>query len=277
MASRVIEIRRIPVGRQDKIYPDSKKSIGSVLTKSGEVATGLTNEEVRKYMPDIINADIHDQNFRAKVDAYFKSLTLRPTKENPLVLEVGLDGDGKPINVLDYIHFKFACQHPKLAVHPTKIKPGITMFVVYDKEEELKVGSEQLEFRRKAYKEFIKLLDDQKKLNIVLTVLADRLGYGVRQILTVDEREVKLKLEKFVQDEPKIFNDVVTDPKLEMKAFIENCITVGVLNRVGTAIINGDQKLGSTQDEAILFLQDKANSDVLVTLKARLEEFTKAK
>ena len=275
MPSRIVEIQRIPVGRQDKVYTDSKRSIGSVMTRTGETATGLTFEETKKYMPGLVNVDATEFNFRYKVDEYFKALTLRVTKAENLKLEVGLDEKGEPLNVTDYVHYKFALQNPKVAATPETIRHGITMFFVVDKEKELVENHEKLEKRREAYKEYILLLEDSKKLEVVLTLLATDLGYGIKEIRQIDTREVKLRLEKFVQDNPNKFYDLVKDKHIMTRAFIENCISAGVLNRVGTAIINGDEKIGNTVEEAILYLNDKANSEMLVTLKARVAEFKK--
>lgn len=276
MASRVVQIMRIPAGRQDRIYTESKKSIGSVMTRTGEVANGLTFDEVKTIMPSIVNADPSEHNFRQKVDDYFKSLTLRPDKISGLKLEVGVDSKGFPLNPMQYVQYKFAIQNPKVAENPESIKHSISMFVVEDKEKELVEKDQMLEKRRQAYKEYIKLLDEKSKLNTVLTLLATDLGYGVMEIKTADIREVKIKLEEYVQSNPTRFYDLVKDKNLEIRGFIEDCISAGALNRVGTAILNGDQKLGNTTEEAILFFKDKANSEVFVTLKERVAEYKKS-
>lgn len=275
MASRKVIIQRIVASRLDKVYTDSRRSIGSVLTASGETANGLTFEEVRKYMPGIINSDPSEFNFRQKVNDYFKSLTLRPDRVRGLELEIGLDINNEPINVTDYVHYKFALQNPRVAPTPDKVRHGVTMFIILDREKELAENHELLEKRRNAYKEFIKLMDDTKKLPIVLSLLSGKLGYGIKEIQNADQREVSLKLEKYVQDNPESFYDMINDKHLTTRAFIEECISAGALNRVGTAILNGDQKLGSSTEETILFLTDKANSEIFVTLKARVAEFKK--
>ncbi len=275
MASRIVEIKRISLTRQDRIYTDSKKSIGSVMTKTGETAHGLTHDEIKKLMPNIVNVDSTEFNFRQKVDEYFKALTLRPDKVSGLRLEIGLDENDDPINSLEYVHYKFALQSPRVARNGDDIKHGVSMFLVTDKEKELVETHDLLEKRRKAYKEYIKLLDDSKKFKVVAMLLSSDLGYGIMEIKNVDEREVKIKLEKFVQDYPEKFYDLISDKHLSVRAFIEECISAGALNRVGKAILNGDQKIGSSIEEAIMFLTDKANSEIYVTLKARVSEYKK--
>ena len=275
MPSRIVEIQRIPVGRQDRVYADSKRSIGSVMTRTGETANGLSFEEVKKYMPGIVNADTTEFNFRSKVDNYFRALTLRVTKAQPLVLEVGLDDTGYPLSVVDYVSYRFALENPKVAASPEKIRHGVTMFFIADKEKELADNHQKLEKRRESYKEYILLLEDQKKLDVVLTLLAPDLKYSIAEVRNADPREVKLRLEKFVQDNPDKFYSIVKDKHITTRAFIENCISAGALNRVGTAILNGDEKIGNTVEEAVLYLTDKANSEVFVNLKARVSEFKK--
>jgi hypothetical protein len=274
MSSRIVEIKRVSMGRQDRIYPDSKKNIGSTMTQSGEVAYGISYDEIKKYMPSIVNADPTEFNFRAKVEDYFKSLTIRPPKDG-LKLNIGLDDHGNPLNPTDYVHYKFILQNPKVASNKENIVGGITMFVVEDREEILKESHSLLEKRRNAYKEFILLLEDKKKLAAVLAILSSDLGYGIMEIRNVDSREVHLKLENFVQNNPERFSDIVNDKNLALKAFVEDCISAGVLNRIGTAILNGDQRIGNTIEETCLFLSDKANSEIFVTLRARVDEFKK--
>jgi hypothetical protein len=275
MPSRIVEIQRLPVGRQDRVYSDSKKSIGSVMTRTGETATGLTFDEIRKYMPGLVSADHTEFNFRAKVDNYFRALTLRVTKAQPLVFEIGTDNEGNPLNVTDYVHYKFALQNPKVAKSPEEILHGVSMFFVVDKEKELSDNHQKLEKRREAYKEFILLLEDPKKLEVVLTLLASELKFSISEVKNADPREVKIRLEKYVQDNPEKFYNVVKDKHILTKAFIEHCVSAGVLNRIGTSILNGDEKIGNTVEEAVLYLTDKANSEVFVTLKTRVAEFKK--
>jgi len=50
-----------------------------------------------------------------------------------------------------------------------------------------------------------------------------------------------------------------------------------VLRKVGNTYLNGEESLGDSEEEAVLFLDNKANSDVLVTLKAKLKQFNKGK
>jgi hypothetical protein len=122
-----------------------------------------------------------------------------------LDLEIGLDEDGHPLNVLDYIKYKFACAHP---------------FVVQDESEI--TGSKRVQYY---------ISDTRKELA---------------------EASANLVIRKDAYNE---------------------ALSAEALRRVGNSILDGDITLGNSMEEAVLFLKDKANSNVLTAVKAKLKAF----
>jgi len=96
---------------------------------------------------------------------------------------------------------------------------------------------------------------------------------GIDGAVKMDEKQRELSMEKFVMDSPDKFLAVLKDANLEYKAFIENCVRCSVLRRVGTSILNGDERLGGTVEETIEYFKDKSHSETVTVLKARLAEF----
>ena len=47
-----------------------------------------------------------------------------------------------------------------------------------------------------------------------------------------------------------------------------------MLRQVGNTYLNGDEPLGDSLEEAVLYLKDKKNSSIYTTLKARLKSFS---
>jgi hypothetical protein len=76
-----------------------------------------------------------------------------------------------------------------------------------------------------------------------------------------------------VEENPLNFYEIATSKNLELQSFIEKCITLEVIRKVGNSLLLGDEKLGDTMEEAILFLKDKKNSSTLTTLKARVQQY----
>lgn len=267
MSSRIVVIQRrknttnIPAN----LYEDSKRKVGSYFSPTGDIATGLTVEEERKIMPRVLGILPTDITYQKQVRDYFANLTVEVAREGTS-LEVGLDKDGEPLNINDYIKYKFCMGSPEVA--PTEEEMQIKhLYFIYDKAKKLESDYEKLSNKKNAYKEFIKLTGNEEKMVMVMNVC------GIDGVSKMDEKARELELEKFVNENPDKFTAVLKDPKLETKAFIENCIRYGVLRRVGTSILNGDERLGGTLDEAIEYIENKTNSETVMVLKARLTEF----
>jgi hypothetical protein len=267
MSSKIVAIKRrrntsnIPAN----LYEESKKKIGSYFTPTGDIGSGLTIEEERKYMPRILGITASDVTYHKLVKEYFANLTVEVLAAGTS-LEVGLDEEGEPLNLNDWLKYKFCAKNPEVA--PDEASSGSVkyMFFIHDATAKLEADFEQLKGKKDAYKEFIKLSANEDKLTMVMNVC------GIDSS-KMDEKTRELQMEKFVVDNPAKFIAILKDPNLEHKAFIENCVRHSVLRRVGTSILNGDERLGGTIDEAIEYFKDKTHSETVTVLKARLSEF----
>jgi len=252
-----------------EVMYDTKASIGATLTKSGIVNTGLTKEEEKKIMPRLIGVEYNDLQFNQKLKDFFSSLTIKIPWGEEVKLNVTVDDDGFPEDYYDYIKYKFALVNPDVAVSKEKAI-GNKKFYIEDKGKEEKKKYEVLSVKKDAYKEFIKISADEDKINMLLNVI------GVKhENLSKEQKEVEL--EKVVNDTPDKFLEHVKDKNLEIRSFINECISGEVLQKVGNSILDGDVVIGDTIEEAILFLKNKKNSDVFVRLKARMNAFTHSK
>lgn len=266
MSSKIIEIRRKPnkTNLPDHLYEDSTKSIGASLGPSGEVATGLSVAEIEKYMPTLLGISASSPSFYKAVSDYFASMTVK-VDTTGVSLQIGMDDKGNPINLQDYITYRFITINPKVASSKADVRVA-HQFFLYDPQEETDRKYAQLQMKKNAEKEFIKLTADKKKLELVLTILDP---YALR----LNPQEQELRINSIKESEPERFLVICTDAHLETKAFIEKCLTAEALRRVGNIFLNGDQKLGDTMEETVLFLEDPKNSELVATLKARVKTF----
>lgn len=264
MASKTIEIHRKKENTNlpDALLEGSVKKIGSYFD-NGRIATGLSDEEVRKFMPIILGMSVQDVNFYRQVQIYFRDLSIKVPQEG-IKLECGLDDSGFPVNVYDYVKYRFAKRHPYTAPSFEKAKKN-DRFYMRDRTEELIKSRSELDIRTSAYTEFVKLVAEESKMNAVLKV------YGEDPDRVLDK---KLKIEELMNESHQHFLKITTDKDLETKAFLEDCLTYEVLRKVGNTIMDGDEVIGNTPEEAIIFLQDKKNSGVVTTIKARLRSFS---
>ena len=266
--SHLITINRRPnsTNLPTEVYNEAKRKLGSVFTAGGDIIRGLTFAEQKQYLPEILGVSPADPEFSRRCREYYLNLTV-DVPMGGLDLEIGLDEDGHPLNVLDYIKYKFACAHPFVVQDESEITGSKRVqYYISDTRKELAEASANLVIRKDAYKEFIKLSDNENRMNMVLHV------YGANpKTMTKDEKE--LTLEELQEDNPIYFLDICKDKNLELTALINEALSAEALRRVGNSILDGDITLGNSMEEAVLFLKDKANSNVLTAVKAKLKAF----
>lgn len=271
--SKTILIKRKPntTNLPDHVYDSAKKRIGSTYNQAGDVNTGLSMGEIERFMPNILGASTADPAFYKKVKDWFMNLSIDVPPAG-VELEVGLDKEGLPINVMDYVRYKFANLHPYVLLDEKDgeevRKKRRYMFILEDKEKESQLKIAGKNERKKAYAEYIKVSANADKMEQVLRVLGEFPD-------NLDPEEQEMRLEKFATDEPAKFLKIVTNPDLDMRAFIRQCLSFEVLRKVGNSYLDGEEVLGSSEDETVIFLKDKKNSNILVDLKAKLKQFKK--
>lgn len=270
---KTITIKRKPndTNLPDHIYASAKKRIGSSYTSSGTVNTGLNREETKKFMPDILDVDYEDRAFRKAVNKYFMDLSVEVPPAG-LDLEIGVDKDKYPLNLEDYIKYRFCIVHPYVLIDvkskTERMKKRKYSYFVEDHTKEKQIKVDQAKLRKLALKEYIKISDNLEKTTTVLRVM------GLYPDSMDDETKV-LELENLAVKDPAGFVTVVSNKDLETKSFIRKCLTAEVIRKVGNTYLDGEEVLGSSEEEVVLFLLDKKNSETLLTLKARLKEFSK--
>ena len=266
--SRIVEIFRRPntSSLPDEVFLDAKRKIGSVFNKNGKPLIGLSLDEIQKYMPSVIGVSTSDPAFYNKVDRYFLNITINVPTEGTK-LDVTTDADGNPVNIVDFIKYKYVESYPYCAKDQHSLKRA-DKFYILDRQEELDKKHVASSTRKEAYKILLGLAAKEK--DFLLTLM----GYNINLL---EDKTKEISLEDEVNKDPSNFISLASDKNLEIKALIETLISAEVLRRIGTAIINGDETIGQTDEDAVVYLKDKKNSAVLVSMKARLKEFQKNK
>ena len=141
-------------------------------------------------------------------------------------------------------------------------------FFIQDLSREDKVKNNEIQLKKDADKEFIKLSSNTKNMKRVLRLLSntnpDRMT----------EEQIENSLYELKNSNPKKFVRVATDKHLELKAEIDEMISAGVLRKIGNQVIFIDEVLGDTMDDAVVHLKDKKNSGKLTILRAKLKELS---
>lgn len=247
----------------DDVYVEAKRRIGSVFTKGGDILKGLTIAEQKRLLPEILGISPTEAGWAKMVRSYFANLTIDVPQEG-VELDISTDEEGNPINVVDYIKWRFASEHPHVAAEESINKGRYYISDPQKKEQEAVADTRR---RKDAYKQLILLSEDNDRAILVLK------AFGVRTA-ELSEQQVELELENLLEANPNEFIRVCTDKNLDTVALIWDCIEAGVLRKSGNTFLFGDEILGDDMEQAIRFLNLKKNSAMLLDIKAKLKAFS---
>ena len=267
MSSHIIYIRRKDNTTRlpEEVYAEAKRNIGAFFAGT-QIGSGITLAEKKKYLPQILGVTPDTPNFFKQVDNFYNSLTVNVTYGNGTELEIGLDKDGEPINVMDWLKYKFVLAHPKVAPNKEASHSRVFDFYVHDKVKAQKQSHAESLIRRKAMEEYLKLTADPIKVDLVIRALK-------RNPEKMNKEEKELFIEHESKEDPQAFIEVATNKHLETISFIEQCLSAEPLRPVGNSFFHVDELLGSTLEETINYLEDKKNSKMVAQLKAGLAAF----
>lgn len=272
--SYYVELKRAPVtgNKPKELFENSKQVIGATLSRNGGgVETGLTIEEQDKFMPIILGVDAKDASFRKQVKNYFSDFSVTVPIGEGLKLDIGKDAYDNPINVMDYIRYKFIRMDPTVG---TEEKHGRELGMLYYIEDLSKVKQakwDKNQLKKEAYKEYIKISTDEKMIDNVLRVLSEK------DVASMDLKDKDLLLSDFSESIPERFIEVCKDRNLELQSLIKESLFHEVLQKQGSAILLHDEILGYDINETIIFLTNPENSVVLATIKGKVQQFRKEK
>jgi hypothetical protein len=179
-------------------------------------------------------------------------------------LNISTDEEGNPINVVDYIKWKFASAHPHVAAEEKSSK-GRYFISDPQREEAAKIAKGRT--KKDAFRALILVTEDLDKSKQVLK------AFGIR-VDNLSAAQIELALEDQAEANPTEFVRVCNDKNLEMVAFIWDAIESGVLRKSGNTFLFGDEVLGDDMEQAIRFLNTKKNSEILLDIKAKVKAFS---
>ena len=168
---------------------------------------------------------------------------------------------------MDYIKYNFALKHPQVALTKEEMEKNQNKrFYIQDLSRDDKAKNNNIQLRKDADKEFIKVSTDVKTMKRILRILSnvnpDRLT----------SEQVENALYELKNKDPQKFFKIAIDKNLELKSELEEMISAGVIRRIGNQVVFMDEILGETLEDTIIHLKDKKNSGKLITLRAKLKE-----
>lgn len=246
-----------------------KLNIGPSFTKTGQLLgrVVLTNEEERRLMPSIVGVDPQSQDWNKALNDYWSTLSVVIPFEGKR-LEIGgqeKDGVFYPIQPADYVLYKYCLSYSQVATTYDEIgsSPKIRFYLW----EETQEKSLKLKSKARADEAILLRMSLEKnieQMNSVIVLSGNTLPRSIedRQLLLV---ELSKDTERFLA--------LGKDKKLLEKAFVERLIKIGALGRPlhSTLVTYDGAVIGKNLEEAAVWLGLPTNSDVYLSLKAKLE------
>ena len=190
---------------------------------------------------------------------------------------------GIPMNINDYIFYRYCLAFSHVALDIKYInKSAKIRFYIVDAKVTVKADHRAAMAKKDATLKYALLLGDRDRVKFVISIMYKEID-KLRQTDNKDyptktNEEQDLVLFALVNKYPVQFSLVVDDEKLAKKALIEQCINYDVLRRIphtDTIYFGDNVKIGSSIDEAVMFIEDEKNLEIRQQISSRLQAFKK--
>lgn len=265
----------LPKATQEMLETRKIAQVRSHLMENNLPLNPFTPDEEAKYLADVLAMDPKHADFRKECRAFWANKVLEVPQQGA-VLNITLDDKGYPVNVADWVTYKWLLIHARVdkSNEPTS-NSQIKDYYMYNPNSEIKKANETVKLTTKAFKEFAKLEATPEKFDWVLRLFST--SKDLINPLAMTELEKENKLGELIQKNPDKFIEIVTDPNLELKFELELMVDMGIITKVGNRYIDGDVELGIDAESAIAQLKSARYSKEYAVLKAKLAQLTKGK
>lgn len=247
-------------------------------TGTADTLRGLTFEEEKKYLPNILGVTSDSQYWREQTREYWSNMSILVPSEG-LILNIdvypeGHERAGQPENLAQYINYRFILKHGQVARNKNLLEWPKHKFYILDESVVKEEQTQAFELRNKANKAFMFLQTEkgQGKLEWVALCLKDkseRIPKAQSELLMFVEQ----KKDAIVDGAPvglKKFLSVVNDDNLEQKALLYKLDSEGIIEKNGNSYFFGGEVMG-VEVEAIAWLKNPANSKSLLQMNEKLK------
>lgn len=276
MQKRTVEILRTEnkTNLPDDLYQLAKKKIGSTFIKGTTIPVkGLSQEEIKEYMPIVLGMSPDDIKFNEAVNRYFHDITTEiPPAGKPL--DISVDESGNPVNIQDFIRYKHAVATSYVANSKEEADKQSGneefdasvnyTFYIKDPLQVRKARKKKAQSHQQALSVYLEVTSDEEKANWVIDC------YG-KNHNKMDKDDILPTLKEYFDDDPDTFVRIAKDENLETQSLIKRALSYNIITKEGNTYFFMDEPLG-TEIEAINHLRNKNNSSDLLKIKSQLDE-----
>ena len=242
----------------------AKTKLGSVYI-GRQPLKGVEGEDEEELLNGILDVGPKHDDWVKQAKRFWTNMNISVPFEG-VTLDVSTDENGKPFNKEDYMKYKFAVKHPQVSLSKEDMSSK-HRFYIHDTTRDLIKKNNEIQVRKDADKEFIKVTSDNKKMTRILRLLSTDTNPDRLRNLQKESRLYDLK-----NSDPKKFFKISTDTNLEVKAEVEELVSAGVLRRIGNQVVYLDEVIGETLEDAVVYLKNKKNSGTFTILRVKLKE-----
>lgn len=260
MENKTIVIKPISKNRFSGInmYPKAVVTLSTEYAADGTYKTGLSKEEEIKLEEQLMlpkgtlskaPIDKDGTNFWAELQIRISDKGLNLNTELPL----------------DFIKYKVLKQSSKVCNSIIeKVKYPNADFMIHDLEEAAKAEEIEIDLELEAFEKLMETSSKEKKGLLKL--------YGkYRGLETASDSLIKTTLAKEVKKDPKRFINIISDKNLKTRILIGDLIEHRIIVKKGNYFTNGDEPIGNTDTEVVMYLDDPKNSAIKAALKGKLD------
>lgn len=261
-------------------FSASRRSIGSYFESaaSRRIGTGLSFEEETLLLPLLLDVPADHPEFRKKLNEFYMDMDTSVPYDTGRTLEIGLENSNTdkvsrsnfPIDIMDYLRYRHALKHPQVALNKESAD-GNTMkeFYIFDKMEVSKKSNKKLEMQDAAIVLYQEIKGDPGKTKMALVLL------GINPDKTEPGEHIGL-LRNAAEKDPKKFLEVTKNTNFELNYWLRSMVDARIIKKIGNKYFDAetDKLIGNDEEEAIYFFKDDTNSDLISTMKARLQDKT---
>lgn len=259
----VIKVKRVRKAGYFGIdsYSKSVTTIGCEISSKGHYKTGLT-PELEKHYEGELNLKPGELNKHSKwwgdIFNVTHSLRLFNNKTNELILD-------NPINQIRY-HVLQASS--KVCNSELERTPN-AIFYIDNPEAKAKAELEVYNYEFEGSGMIHKLSPEEKRSSLRL--------FGKAGVDNVSETMLNAQLFQEMKKDPKIFVETLLDKNAKTKGLIKELVEKNIIKRKGNHYIYNEDTIASSTEECVAYFNDKANDQVTLILKSKLNKTKKEK
>lgn len=230
-------------------WPTTFDYVGPYWTRSGNIYTGLTEEDARR----LEKALGKPEGELSPNSEFWTTFAVRIGAKD-LILNTD-----RPMDELQYLFLK---NHKRVAVGMSSIDPSKD-YVMINSDAEAEQQNKANKTKREAYRELDKMsIEDMRKCLRL---------YGMKSD-TMSNELVEAKLTEQIEKSPEKFMlKWANNPDKEFNYLIEEAIAKNIIRRNRSQYYFGTDMIGNGLDDAIAYLKDKKNQEILLAIKQELK------